>query len=145
MNHLRSWQRRGGMRDHENGIPLSGRDLSDRLVRVIERVELGWSSSEDSKHQRYLARIHMVGSSVPSSPNQVFILRNNPGSTSVTGTWQGEFKIVGTFSPSTGQATLVAGVYRVSARRPTSTSSLCSSRLAQFRRTTLNSPDGSTM
>jgi len=44
------------------------------------------------------------------TPNQAFILRNKPGSTSVAGTWQGEFKIVGTFSPATGQATLVAGV-----------------------------------
>jgi hypothetical protein len=44
------------------------------------------------------------------TPNQVFVLRNNPGSTRVTGEWQGEFTIVGTFSPTTGEATLVAGV-----------------------------------
>jgi hypothetical protein len=37
-------------------------------------------------------------------------MRNNPGSTSVTGTWQGEFKMVGSSSPATGLATLVAGL-----------------------------------
>jgi len=38
------------------------------------------------------------------------VLSNKPGSTRVTGTWGGEFKVVGTLSPATGQATLVAGV-----------------------------------
>jgi hypothetical protein len=49
------------------------------------------------------------GSGLPSSPNQVFILRDKPGSTHITGTW-GEFKVVGTFSPTTGKATLIAGL-----------------------------------
>ena len=49
------------------------------------------------------------GAGQPSSPNQVFVLRDKPGSTHFTGTW-GEFKVVGTFSPTMGKATLVAGV-----------------------------------
>lgn len=43
------------------------------------------------------------------SPVWTFVLNNKAGSTRVTGTWQ-EFKLVGTVSPATGQATLVAGV-----------------------------------
>jgi hypothetical protein len=48
-------------------------------------------------------------SGVPSSPNQVFILRDKPGSTHFTGT-MGEFDVVGTFSPTTGKATLIVGL-----------------------------------
>jgi hypothetical protein len=37
------------------------------------------------------------------------VLNDKPGSTRVTGTWA-EFKVLGSVSPATGQATLVAGV-----------------------------------
>ena len=44
-----------------------------------------------------------------TTPVWTFVLHNKPGSTRVTGTWA-QFKILGTVSPSTGKAKLVAGV-----------------------------------
>jgi len=57
----------------------------------------------------WLAYAWATGQGKPSSPNQALLLNNTPGSARVTGTL-GEFKIVGTFSPVTGKATLVVGV-----------------------------------
>jgi hypothetical protein len=57
----------------------------------------------------WLAYAWSTGASKPSSPDQVFLLHNTPGSARVTGTLA-EFKILGTFSPATGKATLVVGV-----------------------------------
>jgi hypothetical protein len=57
----------------------------------------------------WLAYAWATGQGKPSSPNQFFVLNNTPGSARVTGTLA-EFKILGTFSPVTGKATLVVGV-----------------------------------
>lgn len=57
----------------------------------------------------WLAYAWATGQGKPSSPNQFFLLSNKPGSARVTGTLA-EFKIVGTFSPVTGKATLVVGL-----------------------------------
>ena len=57
----------------------------------------------------WLAYAWATGQGKPSSPNQAFLLNNKPGSARVTGTLA-EFKILGTFSPVTGKATLVVGV-----------------------------------
>ena len=56
----------------------------------------------------WLAYAWATGQGKPSSPNQVFVLDNKPGSSSVTGE-MAEFKIVGTVAPATGKATLVVG------------------------------------
>src|ERR1017187_5738459 len=57
----------------------------------------------------WLAYAWATGQGKPGSPNQAFLLNNKPGSARVTGTLA-EFKILGTFSPVTGKATLVVGV-----------------------------------
>jgi|SRR5579862_1746594 len=44
-----------------------------------------------------------------TSPNQTFVIKETPGSTRITGEWQGEFTLSGTISPSTGKAALCAG------------------------------------
>ena len=44
------------------------------------------------------------------SPTWTFVLTNKHGSTRVTGSWQTNFKIVGTVSAATGEAMLDAGV-----------------------------------
>jgi hypothetical protein len=45
-----------------------------------------------------------------TTPIWTFVLKNTPGSTRVTGTWQTEFDIVGTLSVASGVAMLDAGV-----------------------------------
>jgi len=45
-----------------------------------------------------------------TSPNWTFVLHNNPGSTRVTGSFQTEFNIAGSFSAKTGKALIDAGV-----------------------------------
>jgi hypothetical protein len=42
-----------------------------------------------------------------TNSNQTFVMRDVGNR--ITGTWQGEFKLTGTYSPSTGVATLCAG------------------------------------
>jgi hypothetical protein len=49
-----------------------------------------------------------VPASLPTA-NWTLVLKNNPGSTRVTGSY-GEFNIVGTISPGTGQALLQVGL-----------------------------------
>jgi len=45
-----------------------------------------------------------------TSPTWTFVLKNEPGSTRVTGTWETDFIVLGTLSAATGEAMLDAGV-----------------------------------
>ena len=100
-----------GEHDHEKKVPGDSGHVCGRTMRFTQCFERGCSSRDKAPGVNgiWLAYAWATGQGKPSSPNQFFVLNNSQGSARVTGTLA-EFKILGTFSPVTGKATLVVGV-----------------------------------